>query len=446
MEKKIKTAVCFSISLVEKSAMAYYRLISPMREGGIKIIDGLRSKDSIYDTIQKGDIVFIQRDFPKRFNSYLKIIETAKSLGKPIVYDIDDFLFFLPEKHPDRLMHNFTPALVPMLYALIEADLVVVPSPRLQRELGVWNQNIIVLPNYLDDKLWQMKATRPKTDYRDTLTIGYMGTYSHSPDIEYISPVIENIIKRFPKKVRFQFLGISPPKNIEAYPQVEWTPFLSSSYEEFARFFQEQSIDIFIAPLVDNVFNQCKSAIKYFEYSVMGVPGVYARLEPYISVIRHGRNGLLAYSLDEWKNNIEMLITDSELRIRLAKEAQNTIRDHWLLSQNVNNWLNGLYYGIENGIGESSNRHLLKLLQPINVQLNDGFGELSAKINALESEVIEKEREVSRLSSEVIEKEREVSCLSSEIAELEAEVLDYALSKSWQMTRPLRKLARTLKG
>ena len=47
---------------------------------------------------------------------------------------------------------------------------------------------------------------------------------------------------------------------------------MENDYKDFATFFQTQSADIFIAPLVDNIFNQCKSPIKFFEYSALGVP------------------------------------------------------------------------------------------------------------------------------------------------------------------------------
>ena len=79
------------------------------------------------------------------------------------------------------------------------------------------------------------------------------------------------------------------------------------SYKEFATYFQSQDVDIFIAPLEDNLFNRCKSSVKFLEYSCLGVPGIYSNIDPYSIVIKNNFNGLLAYTNDEWKNSLRKL-------------------------------------------------------------------------------------------------------------------------------------------
>jgi hypothetical protein len=59
-------------------------------------------------------------------------------------------------------------------------------------------------------------------------------------------------------------------------------------------------LDIGIAPLIDDVFNTGKSAIKYFEYSSNLVPGVYSDTVVYHDTVQHGITGLLAKTQDEW--------------------------------------------------------------------------------------------------------------------------------------------------
>ena len=88
--------------------------------------------------------------------------------------------------------------------------------------------------------------------------------------------------------IGFRFWGVQPPAELLEHPGVTWVPLNILDYAEFANYLVQQKCDIFIAPLLDNLFNRCKSQIKFLEYSVLGVAGVFSRLEPYKSVITDG--------------------------------------------------------------------------------------------------------------------------------------------------------------
>ncbi len=198
--------------------------------------------------------------------------------------------------------------------------------------------NVAVLPNFFDDSLWEMREPKINSDGHSPLIIGYMGSESHQPDIEFIAPVLYHLFSLFPKEIEVHFWGIKPPQMLAGFSQVKWIPAHSYEYVDFARDFQTHDADIFIAPLVDNPFNRAKSPLKFFEYSSIGVPGVYSRLEPFEQMITHGQDGLLASSPEEWLECLTQLIQSPELRSQLAHGAQETIRSKWLLSQNAYRW------------------------------------------------------------------------------------------------------------
>jgi len=444
---KLKTVVCYSLSLPDQEPMAYLRIIAPLRQAGISIIDGLQNGQAVPDRIVEGDVVIIQRQFPQRFDEYREVVRIARQEQKPLVFDLDDLLFFLPEDHPDRIEHSFTPALLPMLQALLEADVVTVSTHRLRDVLMHYNDRVVVLPNYFDDTIWNLRPPRPGNCCEESLIIGYMGTNSHQPDLEYIAPVLLNLIERFPQKILINFWGTPPPLALRSLPQVQWTPICIRSYPEFAAWFQTQSADIFIAPLVDNLFNRCKSPLKFFEYSALGVPGVFSRLDPYESVIRHGHNGFLAATLSEWEECLRNLIEDETLRYRMATEAQATIKEHWLLSQNISRWIEAFQTAIRIGRRGAFQEEspILKMLCSINQQLFEAF-------QALNAQLAEQSRTIQALTAQTAEQSRTIQALTAQAAEqsqtiqsLESEILGYVLSRSWQMTRPLRMISRALK-
>jgi glycosyltransferase involved in cell wall biosynthesis len=437
---KISSAVVYSFSLNAEEPMAYLRLIAPLRQAGIELINGFEAGQSNLARLEGADVVVFQREFPTRFADYRKIVTLARQQGKPIVFELDDLLFSLPEIHPDRHEgHYYGPTLLPMFQALLEADLVTVTTPALAEALAAYNPNVIVLPNCLDEALWTLKPPARSDSAKTGLIIGYMGTNSHLPDLALIAPVLRELIEHYPEKIRFHFWGAPPPAELSALPQVQWTSQYFASYRDFAAFFQTQSADIFVAPLAENPFNRCKSPIKFFEYSALGAPGVYSRIEPYAGVITHGQNGLLAGSLAEWRASLIQLIEDEALRARLAAQAQATIKENWLLSQHAHRWQAAFQRAGEIALaGRPPETSIPKMADAINQQLSETFERQTALLQALRGQVAEYEQSTQRLSDQL-----EQSKVEAE--QLKQEILGYALSKSWRWTRPVRAVGRRLK-
>src|SRR5262249_27262790 len=102
--------------------------------------------------------------------------------------------------------------------------------------------------------------------------------------------------------------------------------------------FVKQHADILIAPLCDNQFNRCKSALKFLEYGWLGAPGVYSRIVTYERVVEDGVNGLLANGPEEWEAALVRLIEDPALRARLGTAARATVDACWRLSRHAHEW------------------------------------------------------------------------------------------------------------
>ena len=389
--------------------------------------------------------MLVQRDFPGQFDLYQQVVRAAKEEGKPLVVEMDDLLFHLPENHPERPAHYYTPALLPMLQALLEADAVFVSTHSLRDALRPYNDRIFVLQNYLDDTIWSFRPPVSQESSTSTLVIGFMGTDSHRPDVEFVMPVLLRLLNHYSPRLRLRFWGIRPPTKLLNHPQVEWIPRAYRSYADFAAFFQTQSADIFIAPLVDNLFNRCKSHLKFLEYGVMGAPGVFSRLEPYTAIVQHGQNGLLANSLDEWEENLTKLIEDPALRLRLAINAQQTIREKWLLSKNAFLWREVLQAVLDGRPRDKTTISLsLTTLQSINRQLYDAYQALNAQIETQTQTIQELNQEVEMRTQTIQELNQKVEMQTQTIQELNQEVLTYVLSRSWRLTRPLRVISKKI--
>jgi hypothetical protein len=240
-----------------------------------------------------------------------------------------------------------------MLQAVLEADLVTTATGRLRDYLLPLNSNIRVLPNYLNDEIWDQNPAGGQRN-RIPVVIGFMGSDSHLPDLGQLVPAFRKLLERFGNDVKLKFWGGAPPSEIQADPQVEWVPLAEASYTEFARYFSCQESDIFIAPLADSHFNECKSPIKFLEYSWLGVPGVYSDTTPYQEVVEHGKNGFLASTLEEWEQCLATLVGDDSLRRKMGREARKTVEQGWLLSRHVREWKDAYTIGSDRPVRDRS--------------------------------------------------------------------------------------------
>lgn len=340
--------VTFFSNHTHESALEHLRIHSPLKHAGLTVLRGIETGQFSQVNLDSGDLVLFQRDLPQDLPLYNKIRDYAKEHKKPFVLDLDDLIFLLPEDHPDRKSGVFVPSNLPVLQAIMEADLVTVTTKTLKEQVSKFTSKVAILPNYFDDSVWSLQQPVMKKNDRSPIVIGYMGGESHKPDLVGIIPVLVELLQRYSDRIEFKFWGIKPPEDIAFYPQVKWIPSVTYDYRGFSQFFQTQTADIFLAPLADNIFNRCKSGLKFFEYSALGIPGVFSDLDPYNDIITHGEQGLLAVTENDWKESISNLIEDATLRFSLAVKAQSKIRENYLLSKNAYRWAE-TYNALEDG-------------------------------------------------------------------------------------------------
>lgn len=191
---KIQSAAVYTYERIIASLEAY-RLFNPLIAANLQInrgvIDGVFSTDAISES----DIVVFQREFPNNLSNYLSVISQAANLGKPVVMDMDDDLLSLPIHHPDRVKLNYAKAQIPILTGMLQAKALTVTMPYLTDQLRKYYTNIFVLPNFLDDKLWQFNAPQVEP-VGDKIRTFYMGTVTHVPDLEMLRPAFRALFAR----------------------------------------------------------------------------------------------------------------------------------------------------------------------------------------------------------------------------------------------------------
>jgi len=91
---------------------------------------------------------------------------------------------------------------------------------------------------------------------------------------------------------------------------------------------------------------------------------------PYSEIINDGNNGFLAMNEEEWEQKLETLIENPSLRLEMAQNAQEQIRQHWLIQQHANQWNEAYQQILADGIQTPN----------INIEINKTIGSISEQL------------------------------------------------------------------
>lgn len=431
------------------------RLTRPAELAGFTLIHGNEWDETgqlhIYpERLSAADLVIIQRNFPVHTAAFDEVLALARAQNKPVALELDDLLTELPDSHPDYLSYLSTRSAI--LRALPQVDAVIGSTPELCSYLGQYNPHVHLLPNYLDDGLWAVRQSAPPAG--EKLVIGYMGGHSHAPDLEMITPALLKLLEKHAGRLQLDFWGIPPPPALRDLPRVKWRQVALLSYREFAAYFSEQTCNIFIAPLADNTFNRAKSSLKFLEYSAVGAPGVYSRVQPYARVVQHGVNGLLANTPEEWFTALCQLVEDPELRLRLGAAARQTLQENWLLSGHIQEWAD-VYRAIHAAGPNPAPAALVKTITDTTHRwqhdLEIRLGEVTRQNQQLQQSLIAEQARSSALSETTERLQAEVFQHKETIAQRD-ELVEHVLglyydimnSNSWRMLGKINRLRARL--
>ena len=277
------------------------------------------------------DLIIIQRFFPMPHT--ISQMERILAAGKPIIYETDDLVMEVPTTNPHQ---KGADAATPYILDLIaKAAAVTVSTEEMKRAFAHLHKEIHILPNLLDQRLWSAPITAKPP--HAPVVIGYAGTPDHKADLHLLEEVLERISAKYGNRVAFCFMGCYTER-IRRLPGFS-SFFFEPGYANYAETIQQAGIDIGLVPLEDNRFNRCKSNIKWLEYSVCGIAGVYSDLPPYAAV-NQGETGILVQdSPQAWFDALEDLICHPEKRKRIARQAREEVLKNYTVRSKAHLYL-----------------------------------------------------------------------------------------------------------
>lgn len=309
--------------------LASIRLVNPLnawmrRHGGrVRIIKFADFQERDLDGI---DVAIVQRIIAP---SVIRLIRRMQRRGVKVLFDIDDLLTEMPVFLASAVALTEQKHLLEHTLRIVDG--ITVATDRLAERLASYS-HCYVTPNCPTRFL-----APPIQADRDDGCVTLLMASSDSVRFDFIAQVLKSLLSDSAFKVRL--VAVGPPGEyleseglpVERYPNMDY-----SAFRAFAASLQDA---VGVIPLDDSPFSACKSAIKFMDYALAGIPSICSAVPPYSDVVRDGETGLLAKNTAEsWLKELKLACASLELRRALAANAQREVVEQWSLSRTADAW------------------------------------------------------------------------------------------------------------
>jgi glycosyltransferase involved in cell wall biosynthesis len=374
-----------------------YRILDPYKFIGNNFSEEVHT-DIVFDVEDNDDfflnydaVVFHSFIHKAPFERNIQRIEWLKSKGIKVIMDIDD-MWAVDQRHPMYEQIKATKLPEKKVQMLRLVDYVTCTTEYfanvIKERLGL-RTNVFVFPNAVDENEPQFKSNPIPSD---RLRFGWLGGSSHLHDLGILKSGIHTIQNQFLDKTQFVLCGfdlrgqvseinkqtgeirkrdILPHETIwSQYEKIFTNDYksLSPEYSKFLLTFKDEKysdenepyrrrwtqeisryannynyFDVSLAPLVESMFNGCKSQLKIIEAGFHKKPIIASETNPYtidlINAVDEGKfidkgNALLVSprkNHKQWAQHIKRLIENPNMIEDIGNRLYETVKDKYSL-------------------------------------------------------------------------------------------------------------------
>lgn len=237
--------------------------------------------------------------------------------GVPIVYDFDDAIWTTPK----RTLLSTNDAFRILKFARKTsticklAAVVTVGNEYLAAWARRHNDRVHVVPTSIELGAYPVQVPPP---HEEPFTIVWSGTFSTLEHLSILRAPLERLARS--RAVRLNVICDRPLPDPIANVDVRFIPW--KAHEE------AQAIGtghVGVMPLPNDEFARGKCGCKILQYMAAGRVGVASPVGVNSDIIRHGENGFLPSSHDDWTQTLERLASSRSLREHVARAGRATV-------------------------------------------------------------------------------------------------------------------------
>lgn len=278
--------------------------------------------DDLSNFLSKYDLIQVHKQFDKD----MRVMDTIKFLDIPVILDLDDN-FKLGPDHPMFITAQKEGWSQQIVKHIKAADYITTTTPIFAKLIRKYNKNVAVLPNAINPEEEQFSQPKNKSD---KIRFGVVCGSSHMKDIELVQN-LETLPKEVRDKMQIVLCGFDTNGTTTIYNKstgemkrraikpeesiwCRYEEFLTSNYKyvnpehtfflkKYVKGFDDpyendcyrrywtrdiqhyathyQNVDVLLAPLKENDFNEVKSQLKFIECGFTNTAIIASNFGPY---------------------------------------------------------------------------------------------------------------------------------------------------------------------
>ncbi len=269
------------------------------------------------------DVIFSQRQVEDL--QLRNLARYRKLLRCRIVIDIDDLITNVPDKniHKKTLLKDMKGR---MRQLAAVAHRFTVSTEPLAEDFRQYHDDVRVVPNSLMRHQWAGLTSQRRTSRK--MRVGWAGGVSHQGDLE----IIRDVVRDLSGEVEWVFMGMCLKELAPHIKEFHEGAVFSAYPAKLASL----NLDLAIAPLEINRFNECKSHLRLLEYGILGIPVIATDIHPYRGGFPVSR---VKNKHKDWVRAIRDHVNNPDETYRRGDQLKQYILDNWMLDQHLAEWV-----------------------------------------------------------------------------------------------------------
>ena len=265
----------------------------------------------------------------------------ARRLGLPVAYDLDDPLFSVPAYAtyanmtalPDRMQTHFLAQAPGYLDAMNLADIVTLATPGLIRHAASLTARPLLLRrNFADAETLAAGAAarrQTKADPGRFRVVFASGSDGHEVDFDTIAPMLETFLSASETR-ELIILGRFDPARLSQALRARTRLYPFADYAQYLGLLAQA--DCAVMPLVDDLFNSCKSGVRVIDAASVARPSLVAEVGDLPELVQPGRTGQVIATGGDWLGALEAMAADPAATAQMGQAARADLETRWRAS------------------------------------------------------------------------------------------------------------------
>ncbi len=274
-------------------------------------------------TVERADAVVIQRRLLPPPLLYQLRTRTSR-----LIFDFDDAVYLRNSysrkgiESPQRLL-----AFVAMCET---ADLLVAGNNHLREQAARWTNpdRIHVIPTCVDTSQYPVAE---HTRSGDGVQLVWVGSSSTLRGLERIGPILDRAGHECP--------GLSLKVICNRFPSLHELPVVACPWRQDTEARELAGADIGISWIPEDAYSRGKCGLKVLQYMAAGLPVVANPVGVQSEMIRHGENGFLVQTPQQWLDAVRSLMANPALRAQMGRAGRQLVETKYSVQANAPAWL-----------------------------------------------------------------------------------------------------------